>query len=69
MIEEFDNRKGGRGQCSKCKQFHNNVSFHEAGCKPLYWKCKRCNTIVDMDKFNCECIKSPSPWEPIYIEN
>jgi hypothetical protein len=28
------------------------------------WKCKRCNQIVDMEKFKCGCEKSPAPWEP-----
>jgi hypothetical protein len=29
------------------------------------WKCKRCGEIVDMEKFRCGCIISPSPWEPV----
>lgn len=32
MIEEMD-RKGGRGQCPKCGEWHNNVSFHAAYCE------------------------------------
>ena len=30
------------------------------------WKCKRCNTMVDMVNFKCNCETSPSPWEPIF---
>lgn len=30
-----------------------------------YWKCRRCNSVVDMDAFKCKCVESPSPWEPI----
>ena len=33
--------------------------------KPTEWKCLRCNTIVDMVKFQCKCKTSPSPWEPV----
>lgn len=29
------------------------------------WKCRRCKSIVDMNKFKCNCIESPSPWEPV----
>jgi hypothetical protein len=29
----------------------------------IKWKCRRCNTIVDMKKFKCKCKTSPSPWE------
>jgi len=29
------------------------------------WKCKRCETIVDMEKRRCKCETSPSPWEPV----
>jgi len=28
------------------------------------WKCRRCGEIVDMEKFKCGCVVSPSPWEP-----
>ena len=30
---------------------------------PYRWRCKRCNSIVDMEKFKCNCTGSPSPWE------
>lgn len=30
------------------------------------WFCRRCETIVDMENFKCQCTTSPSPWEPIY---
>lgn len=29
------------------------------------WKCRRCNSMVDMVAFRCKCNESPSPWEPI----
>ncbi len=29
------------------------------------WRCKRCNSMVDMVKFKCNCTESPSPWEPV----
>lgn len=133
MIDLFDNRKGGRGWCEKCEEWHNNVSYHQAHeckgredytgkipeeilqmaikiedwfiankikdwklmniCSRGYinrlhlvqsqlediknsinritnytqiWKCRRCNSIVDMANFRCQCTESPSPWEPIY---
>lgn len=31
------------------------------------WKCKRCKSIVDMNKFRCDCTESPSPWKKEYL--
>lgn len=31
----------------------------------IKWKCLRCGSLVDMDKFRCKCEKSPSPWEKV----
>src|SRR3989304_4286415 len=25
------------------------------------WRCLRCNSMVDMEKFRCQCTESPSP--------
>jgi len=30
MSHEFLDVKGGRGQCPRCKEWHNNVSYHTA---------------------------------------
>lgn len=33
-LDELLNRCGGRGQCSRCGEWHPNVAFHEAhDCK------------------------------------
>lgn len=31
----------------------------------IKWRCRRCESFVDMNLFRCNCNKSPSPWEPI----
>lgn len=31
----------------------------------IKWRCRRCNSIVDMTLFKCNCTESPAPWEPI----
>ena len=32
---------------------------------PMKWKCRRCETNVNMEKFRCQCTERPSLWEPI----
>ena len=31
----------------------------------MKWKCKRCEAIFDDSDKKCNCLESPSPWEPI----
>ncbi len=47
------------------KMLQATKSAFEDGTRKIEqkWKCKRCNSIVDMKKFKCNCTKSPSPWE------
>lgn len=50
MTEET--KKGGRGKCRYCKQYENNVSFHEAwGCpknKAALWLQERMDKVSKM---------------------
>ena len=36
---------------------------------PHHWRCIRCNSVVDMEQFKCNCVTSPSPWEPVYLDS
>lgn len=35
LRHEEETKKGGRGKCRHCKQYENNVSYHEA------WECPK----------------------------
>lgn len=32
----------------------------------MKWRCKRCEVIFDDSNKKCDCVTSPSPWEPIF---
>ena len=44
-------------------------AFQDGSRSPKYlhtkWKCRRCGYGVDMNTMRCNCITSPSPWEPV----
>ena len=49
-----EDRKGGRGQCSMCGEWHNNVAYHEA------WECPS-RTIDWLERRMEKIAKMPPP--------